>query len=193
MRLFRMTQTQHKSNTKNQSKSVAKVEQKASIKSSKSDLRRGYTLPNVWESALKKRSPSGALPTASYIFTHAHAVIRPLFSPDNVRTRTHARRTVRPHFSYDNAHARASGVHLCHLRHIRAVTERIGSGYGADQSASLLYDREKSGEGERRRRLFFAPTTCAHNARARERRSTSHFYQRKSVAAHTFFRRLCAR
>ena len=141
---------------------------------------------------LEKRSPSGALPTASYIFTHVHAVIRPLFSPDNVRTRTRARGTVRPHFSYDNAHARASGVHLYHLRHIRAVTERIGSGYGADQSASLLYDREKSGEGERRRRLFFAPTTCAHNARARERRSTSHFYQRKSVAAHTFFRRLCA-
>lgn len=123
----------------------------------------------------------------------AERIVHRRFSSDNVRTRTHARGTVRPHFSYDNAHARASGVHLCHLRHIRAVTERIGSGYGADQSASLLYDRGQSGGGERRRRLFFAPTTCAHYARARERRSTSHFYQRKSVAAHTFFRRLCAR
>ena len=134
---------------------------------------------------------------AAYRLIHIHARARGYKTVVFARQRAHAytreRDSLTIIFSYDNAHARASGVHLYHLRHIRAVTERIGSGYGADQSASLLYDRGESGEGERRRRLFFAPTTCAHYARARERRSTSHFYQRKSVAVHTFFRRLCAR
>ena len=60
------------------------------------------------------------------------------------RPRTRGYKTVI--FARQRARACASGVHLCHLRHFRAVTERIGSGYGADQSASLLYDR---GETER--------------------------------------------
>ena len=112
------------------------------------------------------------------------------------RQRAHAYTRARDRLAHifpTTTRTRASGVHLYHLRHIRAVTERIGSGYGADQSASLLYDRGENGEGERRRRLFLCSTTCAHYAPARERRTVSHFYQRKSVAVHTFFRRLCAR
>ena len=110
----------------------------------------------------------------------AERIVHRRFSSDNVRTRTHARGTVRPHFSYDNAHARASGVHLYHLRHIRAVTERIGSGYGADQSASLLYDREESGEGERRRRRFFNRLR-AYYARPRESGDPRHIFTNVKV------------
>ena len=64
----------------------------------------GYTLPNVWEFALKKRTPSGE--ACLSLRACAYAVIRPLFSPDNVRTRTHARGTALPSF-YLRQRARA--------------------------------------------------------------------------------------
>ena len=112
------------------------------------------------------------------------AALRSFLSFDEktgAHVRVHAREgPSHPHFSYDNAHARASGVHLCHLRHIRAVTERIGSGYGADQSASLLYDRGQSGDGERRRRRFFNRLR-AYYARPRESGDPRHIFTNVKV------------
>ena len=76
---------------------------------------------------MKKRSPSGELLTIQDHYAHAHAVIRPLFSPDNVRTRTHARGTVSPPF-FLRQRARARVVCICV---ICVISERLQSASGA--------------------------------------------------------------
>lgn len=174
----------HKRNTKAPqkpkqkcSKSRAKSEHKIIKKRSAERLHFTKRLGICLEKEISERC-------AAYRFIYIHARTRGyktvVFRPTTC-ARVHAREgPSHPHFSYDNAHARASGVHLCHLRHIRAVTERIGSGYGADQSASLLYDRGQSGEGERRRRRFFNRQR-AHYVCARESGDPRHIFTNVKV------------
>ena len=138
----------------------------------------GYTLPNVWEFALKKRTPSGE--ACLSLRACAYAVIRPLFSPDNVRTRTHARGTAAPSF-FPRQRARARVVCICI---ICVISERLQSASGAvtAQIRALpcsMIERENA--EEKRQRCRFCARLRARIMHVRESGERYHIFTNEKV------------